>query len=283
MGKIIAEITDARFNRKLTNLYKLSVQLGADSLIYFVLDSLKRPMVLRHWQFEPGEKGQLRRVLVTAVSRDPFLRATYSEMRVALDNERIVVAPRALYREGEEAMWFGRLSPRREDETLEARLVAGLDLWAVYALPQTLRPLLHEFFPLAHLHHLGAAFLMAVHQHAVHVADIFVLAEIQHRLLRLAVVSHGQLLFFNTFEVRHARDVLYYTLLAYREAALDPLRVPLWLTGQVLEDSNALQQLKRYVRRIEWIGQPAFLTRTEAMGQVPIHFYHSLFHLHLLE
>ncbi len=283
MGKIIAEITDARFNRKLTNLYKLSVQLGADSLIYFVLDSLKRPLLLRHWQFEPGQMSRLQRALLTAVSRDPFLRATYSETRVALDNERLVVVPRALYRKGEEATWFRKLSPQREDETLEAQPIAGLDVWAVYALSQAVRPLLREYFPLARLHHLGTAFLVAVHQHAVGVADTFVLAEIQHRLLRVAAVSEGHLLFFNSFEVRHARDVLYYTLLAYREAALDPLRVPLWLAGQVLEDSSARQQLRRYVRQIEWVEQPTFLAQSEAMQQLPIHFYHSLFHLHLLE
>ncbi len=284
MGKVIAEITDSRFNRKLTNLYKLSVHIGADSLICLVIDSLKRPLVLRHWQFEPGEADTLRKILATAISRDPFLRATYGEARVALDNERFTAVPVALFQPGEEATFLYKLtSPLPEDE-LHSHPCAGLKVQAVYALSKRLRPLLREYFPLARVHHLGTAFLMAAHQHSVAQAGApFVLAELQHRALRLAAVQDGRLLFFNTFHVRHARDVLYFTLLAYREAELDPLQVPLWISGQVLEESDALQQLRRYVRQIHWTGVPAFLAGSEALAQVPAWFYYSLFHLHLLD
>ncbi len=284
MGKIIAEITDSRFNRKLTNLYKLSVHIGADSLICFVVDSLKRPLVLRHWQFEAGEADAHRKILATAVSRDPFLRATYGETRVALDNERLAVVPAALFQPGEEAAFLYKLtSPAPEDE-LHSYLCTGLRVQAVYALSKRLRPLLREYFPLASVHHLGTAFLVAAHQHSIAQAGApFVLAELQYRALRVAAMQDGRLLFFNTFHVRHARDVLYFTLLAYREAELDPLQVPLWISGQVLEESDALRQLRRYVRQIHWTGVPAFLARNEALEQLPAWFYFSLFHLHLLD
>jgi len=239
---------------------------------------------LRHWQFEPGASDGLRKILATAVSRDPFLRATYGEARVALDTGRLVAVPARLFREEEAPAYLYKLTPPLPEDEVHSHPCAGLGVQAVYALSKRLRPLLREYFPLARVHHLGVAFLMAGHQLSVAQADgAFVLAEVQHQSLRLAALQDGRLLFFNTFPVRHARDVLYFTLLAYREAQLDPLQVPLWISGQVLEDSNALQQLRRYVRQIRWAQPPAFLAHNEALDQVPTWFYHSLFHLHLLD
>jgi len=282
LGKIIADITDSRFNRKLTNLYKLSVHIGADSLVYCIIDSLKRPILLRHWQFDPNDQEHLSATLATATARDPFIRANYGQVQVALDTKRIIVVPRVLFQKGKESELLYALTSPQADEEVHAHPVDPLGIQVIYALPKKIRPLLREYFPLAQVQHLGHAFLLALYQQRIQVDETFALAELQHQQLRIALVQEGQLQFFNTFKVQHAKDVLYFTILAYKMVDLDPLEVPLWICGHVLSDSNVVKQLARYVHHIEWVAMPDFLDNQELFAHIPTHFYYTLFHLHLL-
>jgi hypothetical protein len=70
-------------------------------------------------------------------------------------------------------------------------------------------------------------------------------------------------------------------LLAYNQFNLDPARIPLRLSGQILEDAEAFRMFNRYIANLRFIEEPRFLKFNRKFSEVPPHLFFDLYALAL--
>jgi hypothetical protein len=90
------------------------------------------------------------------------------------------------------------------------------------------------------------------------------------------VFERRNLVFFNTFDFTKPADLLYYILLAYKQFDLNPLEVPLALSGTLLEDSEIYRLLLRYVRSMHFLPLPDGFQLPDAANALPAHYWFDL-------
>jgi hypothetical protein len=94
----------------------------------------------------------------------------------------------------------------------------------------------------------------------------------------VAVLIEGKnLLFANIFNYQSAKDFLYYVLLLFDQYQLAPEETPVYITGQLIENSEIYPLLQRYLRSLRFLPAPDSLRLGTKLKQQPAHFYFNLF------
>ena len=83
-------------------------------------------------------------------------------------------------------------------------------------------------------------------------------------------------MFFNTFYFSKPSDLLYFVLLTYKQFELNPLEIPLTLSGNVLEDSEIYKLLVRYIRTLRFAELPEGFKLPEHSKNLQPHFWFDL-------
>ncbi|MCS6990954.1 MAG: DUF3822 family protein [Chitinophagales bacterium] len=94
-----------------------------------------------------------------------------------------------------------------------------------------------------------------------------------HNLL-LAAMDH-RLLYANQFHFEHPHDVVYLILALFHQYQWANDQVPLFLSGDIVENSTIVQLLRRYVRHVSFSPPPHDI-HLENNYPWPKHFFHTL-------
>ena len=89
------------------------------------------------------------------------------------------------------------------------------------------------------------------------------------------------LLFSNAFPYQSAKDFIYFLLLPYQQFGLKPGKTPVYLSGQLVEDSEIYREALRYLKGPRFVEPPAFFHLGSRINQEPRHFYFDLLGLSL--
>ena len=61
------------------------------------------------------------------------------------------------------------------------------------------------------------------------------------------IIKNGKLLFYNAFQWKNEKDLLYYTMAIAKNNAIEIEKATLWISGRVKPDDEAHQLLSNYV------------------------------------
>ncbi|MBK9284153.1 MAG: DUF3822 family protein [Sphingobacteriaceae bacterium] len=87
------------------------------------------------------------------------------------------------------------------------------------------------------------------------------------------------LIYYNTFRIENKEEVLYYLLFMAEQFGLDPEKLKLVVSGNILVNSEVHELLKKYIRHVSFAVNA--IRFTETSWQLPEHFYFSLVNQHL--
>jgi hypothetical protein len=269
-------IQDTFWQPAATHTYDLSIFVGVHSLFYSITDGQSRLLALRQYQldapFSPASAW------AELVGQDAWVNMRFRQVRISYASDYMLSLPEALFSEKESLLYlqssfanFDAMGHKIGHAVLPNAAVL------VYSLPFAWLQTLSEHFEEAEHGHSIANWLKYILVGSA--KEKVVYAHVQHHNLYLAVVAAGELLFFNTFEFLAASDFLYYTLLVYQNLELAPQTEPLYLSGELLEESEIYTLLYKYVRHIHFLGVPSKLQISEAFGALAGHLH---LDLHLL-
>jgi len=75
----------------------------------------------------------------------------------------------------------------------------------------------------------------------------------------IVVVEENKLLFCNQFDFQTSEEVIYFTLLAYEMTNSSTGTIPLYLYGQIEEDSSIYSNLRKYFKNVYFYSSPECL------------------------
>lgn len=271
MVKARLEIVEEHFSRQVTTLSDLSVLIGVDNLTFAITNAEQQLLFLREYPFIEKD-DHLRDVF----AQDDLLRLSYNRVRVAVMTPIFTLVPERLYNPVERRTYLQEIASLNYEMEIKADEIASASVRLVYGIKRHLQDDIQKELPSAKISHALTAFLSGLlARQNVPVASAVYLQVYSGWLV--AVVMEGKnLLFANIFNYQSAKDFLYYVLLLFDQYNLVPEQTPVYIGGQLVENSEIYPLLQRYLRALHFLSAPEFLQMGTKFQQQPPHFYFNL-------
>ena len=142
----------------------------------------------------------------------------------------------------------------------------------VYAMPLALYSKLLAKWPDAVFVHASTLFLNGLLGHDDPTrAGVYVC--VRNRNFDLLVKNDGKLQFFNNFKFNTKDDFIYFLLFALEQCGLSGADTTVLFSGLIMPNSEIVSLCNRYVKDVRFIGNDQSMKVSEALDEVPFHYY----------
>lgn len=279
MVNLTHNIVEEDFQRSQTSTYDLSILLGVDRLSYLVSDAQQQLLALREYQLPLNNQTT---VLQQLLLDDQLLQSHFNSTTVGLFSTRFTLLPEALFEPDQAQRYLQTLVTLEEDDRLLYEKVPALEAINNYAVASPALSILEEQLNNIQCCHLSSSLLQYFLTQFDNTAPKSIFLHIYRQHIALTVVDQGQLLFHNWFGFKASPDCLYYVLLVYKQLGLQPQKHPLYLSGELVMESEIHQLLHKYIKTLHYINRPNFYGFGEQLSaSFPQHFFTDLYSLKL--
>lgn len=280
MGAILSyEVADERLATASSGAFDLSVLTGTDRLVFLAHDSNGRVHLLREYGL--GSKEYAHERIQQIYLEDELLKQPFRKTRVVFNNMRYTLLPEAFFNAANATDPLQSLMELQATETAQSTLLEWMNARLIYACPELLRQTMMGLFPSAQVLPMAAAILAGFREHNRQQEAQAIYLFVDSNELHLFAFEKGSLKLHNTVRFEHTNDALYFTLLFFQSAGYNTDMVPLYLSGQLIEQSEVYNLLYRFIRHIHWMPLPSFFQTSQPQSQgefqQPWHVYYPLF------
>lgn len=265
------EIIEDQFSKYTTNQNELSILVGVDSLSYIVTNANRDVLLLRECSLADSK-------LHDFFLRDEYLRLSYQNVKAAIASSIFTMIPTRLYNIAERRAYLQQVVELEANMDVRADDLLAIKATNVYGIERDRLDTVRKFVGGGKIFHATTAllqYLLLINEKKGRTVFIHV----YERKLTLTLLEGTNLLFVNTFEYNSAKDFLYYVMLVFEQYKLAPEEVPAFVSGQLVEDSEVYQMVKRYIYKLEFLALPHFLNFSSKWQQHQPHFFADLFGL----
>ncbi|HMQ60491.1 MAG TPA: DUF3822 family protein [Flavilitoribacter sp.] len=268
------DLVEDRFSVNDTLSCKLSILVGVDSFAYMVTDDHNHIKVIREYDFD--KRLHRHRWLDQTLNADKWLQAGYSHTRIAIDDSRMALSPKRLFREEEKWSYLAHLSSAAAAPEVDVEEVDGFGAVLVYSVLPEIKQRLEQAFPEAEWTHLNACLLKALNQHGQNQPGFHLWVLVKDKQLKIMAFDRGALHFINSFPFYSAHDFLYYIMLVCQQVGVKPKDTPLYLAGRLMADSEIYRRLERYMPKLHFWVPPTSLVLGDKVKALPSYFFADL-------
>lgn len=234
-------------------------------------------LALKSWTFPStshgfqGIESELRGIF----GSEKLLEQTFQSKLCALSDPACTLIPPRLFDPEQLERYFQLLLPLGPARSYGFEKMEALDCYLVWAAEEGWMRLCEHYFTAANIRHLGVPLLLGYRSLAP-LSGYGVFAHLSGQKLQTAVFERQNLVFFNSFDFNKPSDLLYFVLLSYQQFGLNPLEIPLNLSGTLLEDSEIFRLLQRYIRQLNFLALPNEVQLPEQAKLLPAHLWYDL-------
>ena len=256
-----------------------------DRFSFMVSDAQQNVLVLKVYElsvlneYSSAYKDELQKVFLA----DPHLKLPYQQVRLAIGHSNNVFVPNGLYHPGHKQTYLSHLTHLPADATISIDELKKMEAKNVYWLDEGVERLLSSYFSSARFYHCSTPVLYGFRRIAKHLMGHSLFLNVAGKTVHLALFEDGKFHFSNVFSFQNSRDFIYYVMLIYDQFQLKPETVPVYIAGQIVEDSEIYHLLYRYIRHLNMVQSPDYLHFDIKHGSVPAHFYFDLYSMKLCE
>jgi len=277
------EISDSDFDKKSSSLYELSILIRMDSLVYAILSQEGKILSLKEYDLPSTTTTNSREdALKSIFDKDDSLKYLYRKCHIAFGNSIVTLVPQRLFNPQQSSTYLAELTTLYKNFTVGVNEIDALKTMVVFQSETETQRVVKLAQPNAKLFHKSTPFLKGCAQKSEGSTGNVVYANFWHQTVEVCYFKEGNLHFHNHFNYSTTPDCLYFMLLVFQQFDLNVQKVPLFISGQIVEDSEIYKSLYRYIQNIAFTLPPDNIQINSAFRNVPAHYYFSLFSLSLL-
>lgn len=279
MDKYVFDFINPGFTAASSAQCALNVVVGTDGVSLLATGKNMAVQALKHVGFPNPERdfNDMESHLRTTFGSETLFSYSFAEVRCAFFNLNATLVPRRLFVPEDLPTYF-KLLLRPADYEFHYDLLPEFDCCLAYAVEPAVTRMCGQYFPHAKTSHLATVLLKRWHQIAPS-DDYSIFLNVRNQVVQVAVFDRQNLLLYNAFQFKKNNDLLYFALLAYEQFRLDPAKIPLTVSGNLAEDSDAFRLLYRYVRTIRFARLPENARLPNVVENLPEHFWFDAFSL----
>lgn len=272
------DITTAAFRPEGAHDYELSILTGMDSFAYIIRDRTQNQLLAyRSLTLTPEERADWPVAIERLIRNDDKLRSLrYGNSILGWESERLTLVPTALYDAANPRQYLEQLTLIGLEDAVRTEGFHELDGELLFAAPSTNLDVVERRLSTLRTHHVAGGLLSSWAARSKRLNHQAISCAVRGAKLFVAAHRNGQLLFFNTFLFTNSTDALYYLLLTYQQTGWTPARVPLYLCGEIIEQSELYRQFYQYVEDIRFCQYPTPPGRSPEIMGLAEHVYFEL-------
>lgn len=279
MERLRFDIADASLRTDGSERLELSLLIGSGTFSFFVFDEKNRIRALKSWHLEVanGIGFQERRLaMARIVAGQPILNGRFSRSTCAISNPWVSLVPDKIFEEKSLPAYLNLLMDASSEKfAFFSEKLPGMPIRLVWAAEKDLVFFCQNNFPAALLRHSASGIIESWKGLASpYTPEIY--ANVQGKTLQIAMFDRGDLQLFNTFSYSSSADFLYFVMLVYEQFRLDPEKTPLFLSGELLPDSEIWRMLYRFILDIRFLPRTARYVHPIEALELPGHLHFDL-------
>ena len=278
---ISLDVIEDSFIRKNSNLYDLSALIGADRFSFLVLDNNQNVIVLRSYTFE--ENKDIKTFLRKTYHQDDILKLNFASVKVAVTNSKHTLVPAKFFAKEDLAIYLKNVVDLLPTDNVDHDDLNDIDAKNIFAINQEIKELILEFFNNTKLFHGSTAFIRGTLALSKNQSGHQMYINVLNRKLNIVLFEDGKLLFNNSFSFQNVRDFVYYVMLVLDQFKVDPETVPVFLSGQIMRESEIFKLLYRYIKNVDFLEAPDKLRFRSKYEALNAYKFFDLFSLQLCE
>jgi hypothetical protein len=253
--------------------------LGTDRLSYLVTNKEQKVLGLRSYRY-----AGLVQPLQHLLKEDVILNSSYDTTKVGVSSKQATLLPNALFESVATAKeYLANLVTIQHNDTIKIDTLVSNEAKCIYATSHHIIDEIESCLPTATIYHSSTGLIQNFSTNFdKSTTNIFL--HIYNQNISLTVIKKGALQFYNTFSFKASADCLYFVLLVYKQLGLQPQKTPLYVVGELVEESEIHQLLHKYIKTIKFVGFPNFYTfGSNLKEELPSNFFFDLYSLKLCE
>ncbi len=285
MGIINTNIVEDNFEKNNSSSYNLSILIGMDRFSYAIMDSEKQLLVLKSYLLNAdlASSEPLQPALKEIFLEDKILKLPFNSTTVGLINNKSTLVPDKLYQADDTRVYLKNQVESLDNHQVFVDRVDEVAAKNIYAFDQEIFFLVKESLPNADFFHASTSVLRGIlsNQNGDITKKIFINVKGDH--LQIALVAGKELIFSNSFSFKNDKDFIYHVMLVFKQFDLNEEKTPVFLSGQITDESKLYRIIYRYINQIQFSEAPTAVNFGKNSKGIPPHFYFDLFSLDLCE
>ena len=279
-------VFDKALTKEASKNYRLSILVSQDGFSFCIFDATRNKYsALEAYDLQDAFTADLlATMLETIIPASEWLSHHYQQVKIIWDNDRKTLIPNPLFRPGEEKEYLRFNHPLAEEDIVRHDRLPNLDAVNIYSIPQRILSLLEKYFPGACVNHASSALienLVISNKNRDESKMIFV--NVKKNDFDIAVFDGRKLLFFNSFPYQTKEDFAYYLIYVIEQLGMNPEKVEMKLSGEILKISDIYDITYKYVREVSFTGRNEDYSYSYVFDEIPAHFYYNLLNLQRCE
>ncbi len=269
---------DRIFDKALSEKYYLSIRFQPDGLFFSIYDAADQKYIGFQSVMLAGITD-----IYSYLSGDGLLRNSFQKKVCIVPTSKYTIVPNSLYIPERTSEYFSFVHQKPVHEEIKVSNLTTDDAKLVYSSDMAWFQLIEEFFP-------EATIFPGIAAHSNYCLPKYKGSRKSVMLLNLhddnfdiLLIEEGKLIFCNNFNYKSPEDIIYYAIFVIDQLKVNAEKVEIKLSGNILEKSNLIKLLRKYIRTVDVLDYHNNIQLSYALSEVEIFRYFDLFNPRLCE
>ena len=229
--------------------HALSILISRSGFSFLIYDSDSREVVsLKSYDFaDQSVEEELHHFVYKYLNDQGVIGQSFSDVRVCVINKLSSFVPLPLFDKNRKASYLESHTEVRKQDYISFDSLSFSQIVNVYIPYVNVNNMLLESFGKFSYIHCSSLLLEVLSKQDFYKNEPYWFVHVQYDLAYFFIIKNGKLLFYNAFQWKNEKDLLYYTMAIAKNNAIEIEKATLWISGRVKPDDEAHQLLSNYV------------------------------------
>ncbi len=274
---------DKSFDSEHINNYHLSLQVYLKGFSFCLLDRERNKFIaLGNYYFD---KITSYNILLSEIEEifktENILTHNYQHVKLIFATPKYSYIPSPLFDKNEIENIYSLNHKILQGDKLHTNYVYGNSSYTVYSIPGYIERFFVGKYPNLKLYHHSCPLIEEILlkdklSTKKHKAFLNVLPDI----FDFVIIEDGKLKLFNSFAYNSETDFQYFVLNTFDQLNLSPIDIPVTIMGIIKRDNIKIENLKKYIKQINYFNKPAHFEYAYGFNDIPDHYFINLINLY---
>ena len=227
----------------------LSILINRNGLSFLIYDTNHKDIVsLKSHDFvDYSPEEELHHFIYKYLTEQEVIRQSFSDVRVCVVNNLSSFVPLPLFDKNKKASYLESHADVRKQDYISFDSLPSAQVANVYIPYVNVNNMLLESFGKFSYVHCSSLLLEVLSKQDVDKNEPYWFVHVQYDLAYFFLIKKGKLHFYNAFQWKNEKDLLYYAMAIAKNNAIELEKAILWISGRVLPGDEIHQLLSNYV------------------------------------
>ena len=229
--------------------HALSILINRNGLSFLIYDTNHNDVVsLKSHDFvDYSAEEELHHFVYKYLTEQEIIGQSFADIRVCVINNLSTFVPQSLFDKNKKSSYLESHADVRKQDYVSFDFLASAQIFNVYIPYVNVNNILLESFGKFSYVHCSSILLEVLSKQDIDKDEPYWFVHVQYDLAYFFLMKKGKLHFYNAFQWKNEKDLLYYAMAIAKNNAIELEKATLWLSGRVRPGDEIHQLLSNYV------------------------------------